>query len=178
MKPAAWTCRELETLRREYPFRKAGDIARDLGRPLRAVYVMASRLGLKKDHYGLVWTPQMLTMLKALYDVTFDADLARCIGVSKRSLIRKARELGLEKEPGFVEKRQKEINHRISESAKRSTKTRTRFKPGHRSPETWFKPGHVETPEVKARRIASYKETVRRRKQREQFRRDYNINNT
>lgn len=172
-----WTYRELEQLRREYPVRRAEDIARDLGRPIRVVYVRAARLGLKKASYGLVWTPQMLTKIKAMFAITFDDSLARCLGVSKRSLIRKARELGLEKEPDFIAKRQAEINHRISESAKRSTKTASRFKKGHQSPETQFKPGHVQTPEVKAKRIASYKATIRRRKQQERFRRDYNINN-
>ena len=178
MKTDAWTYRELEQLRREYPVRRAEDIANDLGLNVRAVYVKAYHLGLKKAAYGIVWTPSMLTMLKALFAITFDASLARCLGVSKRSLIRKARELGLEKEPGFVAKRQKEINAMISESAKRSTKTATRFKKGHQSPATQFKPGHVMSPESQAKRIASYKATVRRRKQREQFRRDYNINNT
>ena len=176
MRPVPWTYKELEKLRREYPVRKAEDIAADLGRDIRAVYVKAARLGLKKASYGLVWTPQMLTMLKALFAITFDDSLARCLGVSKRSLIRKARELGLEKEPGFIEKRQNEINRRISESAKRSTKTRTRFKKGHQNQATQFKPGHVETPEMKAKRIASYKATVSRKKQQAQFRRDYNIN--
>lgn len=171
-----WTYKELEQLRREYPVRRAEDIAADLGRNIRSVYAKATALGLKKASYGIVWTPQMLTMIRSCFAFTFDDSLARCLGVSKRSLIRKARELGLEKEPDFVRKRRLEINAKISESNKRTTNTRTRFKKGYQNPATQFKPGHVESPETKAKRLASYRETIRRRKQQEQFRKDYNIN--
>jgi len=172
-----WTPRDIDMLRREYPVRRAADIASDLGRSILSVYAKANYLGLKKSSYGIVWTPQMLIMLKALFSITFDESLARCIGVSKRTLIRKARELGLEKEPDFVRKRQEEINARISESAKRSPNTAGRFQKGHQNTATQFKPGHVMSPESQAKRIASYKATVQRRKRQQQFRKDYNINN-
>ena len=175
--PQVWTYKEIEQLRREYPVRLAEEIAKDLGRPLRSVYNKAYSLGLKKSSYGIVWTPQMITMIKAMFPITFDGSLATCLRVSKRSLIRKARELGLEKEPDFIRKHQKEINAKISESVKKCSNTSTRFKKGNQNPDTQFKPGHVLSPEAQAKKVASYKATVRLRKRQEQFRRDYNINN-
>lgn len=175
MKESKWTYKELDQLRHEYPVRRAEDIANDLGRNIRSVYKKAYSLGLKKSSYGIVWTPHMITMLKALFAITFNKSLAVCLGVTKRTLIRKARELGLEKEPDFIRKRQKEINAKISESAKRSTKTSTRFKKGF-VPANTFKPGHVLSPESQARKVASYKATIQLRKRQAQFRRDYNIN--
>lgn len=175
----SWTYKELEKLRREYPVRIAEDIANDLGRGVRAVYFMAYRLGLKKSHRGTVWTPKMLTLLKSLFPITFNKPLAACLGVSMRTLIRKARELGLEKKPGFLEDRKADICQLMREAKQKSTNTAGQFKKGVSSnPAGQFKKGHVESPETKAKRSAALKESWRIRKQRAQFRKDYNINNS
>ena len=178
MKESKWTYKEIEQLRHEYPVRRAEDIANDLGRNIRSVYKKAYSLGLKKSSNGIVWTPHMITMLKALFAITFDKSLAVCLGVSKRTLIRKARELGLEKKPGFIEERKADIAQLIREANRRSPNHNGQFQKGvHNNPAGEFKPGHKESPETKAKRSAALKESWRIRKQQEQFRRDYNINN-
>ena len=172
-----WTYKDVEKLRREYPVRPAKDIAKELGRSVRAIYIKVYHLGLIKDHHGTVWTPKMLTMLKALFPITFNKPLAACLGVSSRTLIRKARELGLEKKPGFLEDRKADISQLRREAKQKSTNTAGQFKKGIRyNPAGEFKKGHVESPETKAKRSAAIKESWRIRKQRAQFRRDYNIN--
>lgn len=163
-----WTQRDLDTIRREYPRRTAAEVARMLGRSETAICNRAYKLGLKKAHHGLTWTPQMLTLLRSLYPLTFNKPLAATLGVSWRSLVRKARELGLEKEPGFLEKRKEDIQDLAGDAIRRAYRegriTNT-FKKGVRSnPAGEFKPGHVESPETKAKRIASYKRTLAKRK--------------
>ena len=179
MKEPEWTYRETELLKREYPVKTARQIAEQLGRTERAVYIRAKRLGLKKGHFGTEWTPQMLTMLRVMFPITFNYALASYLGVSKRTMLRKAREMGLEKKPGFIEERKADIAQLIREGQKRSVKTRPSFPKGvHINPEHEFKKGHVESPETKAKRSAALKESWRIRKQRAQFRKDYNINNS
>ena len=173
-----WTYREIEVLRKEYPVKTADELAGLLGRSQQAIFVKASKMGLKKGHHGIAWTPQMLKMLKDYFPVTFNRPLARWIGVSMRSLIRKARELGLEKRPGFLDDRRCDITDLARTGLKKCGKTGGRFRKGERNnPAGEFKPGHVESPETKARRIASLRESWRRRKQQDKFRKDYNINN-
>ena len=59
-----WTYKDLEILRRDFPVLPCAELARKLGRTLQAVYVKANKLGLKKEHEGILWTPRMLKMLK------------------------------------------------------------------------------------------------------------------
>ena len=170
---------DVELMKREFPHCTTEEIAKKLGRSVRAVSVMAYRLGLKKDHYGRVWTPQQLMMIRQLFPVTFNNALAKFLGVSKRALIRKARELGLEKVPGFVKDRQADISELIREGQRRSNKPMPSFPKGvHSNPANEFKPGHVESPETKAKRSEAMKRAWKRRKQREEFRRRFNINNS
>lgn len=166
---AEWTYWETEKLRQLYPTRGAEAVAAMLGRSVRAVWCRAAKLGIKKHHYGYEWTAQRLKLLRDFYPMMFNDALARWIGVSKHALVRKARELGLEKMPGFIEARRHDISAKMSDALKRSTNTRTRFKPGqHGSPGTEFKPGHRLTPEQEAKRIASLKAgNARRRAQAE-----------
>lgn len=132
---------------------------------------MASKLGLKKQHYGILWTPQMLKLLTDFYPIMFNAPLSKWIGVSFRSLIRKARELGLEKEPGFLEKRRRDIQALASEGLRRSGHVSTRFKKGERAnPASEFKPGHRLTPEQEAKRVESLKYSWVLRKRKEEIR--------
>ena len=118
MKPPAWTPRELELLRREFPVRETKDVAEMIGRSYQATAVMASKLG-------------------------------------------------LEKEPGFLEKRRRDIQELAREGLRRTSRKSTRFKKGERAnPAGEFKKGHRLTPEQEAKRIASLKYSweVRRRK--------------
>ena len=171
MRSDVWTCRQLETLRREFPVRETKEVAEMVGRSYQATAVMASKLGLKKRHYGILWTPRMLNLLTDFFPIMFDAPLAKWIGVSKRSLIRKARELGLEKEPGFLEKRCRDIQALASEGLRRSGHVSTRFKKGERAnPAGEFKPGHRLTPEQEAKRVESLKYSWVLRKRKEEIR--------
>ena len=171
MKPPAWTPRELETLRLEFPVRETKDVAEMIGRSYQATAVMASKLGLKKRHYGIVWTPQMLKILTDFYPIMFDAPLAKWVGVSKRSLIRKARKLGLEKEPGFLDRRRDDIREMARQGLKRNINVSSRIRKGqHFNPAGEFKKGHVESPETKAKRSESLKRSWKYRKQREELR--------
>lgn len=165
-----WTCRDLDILRLEYPRRKTEEVAKMLNRSARAVSVKACKLGIKKDHYGIVWTPQMLKLLTDFFPAMFDTPLAKWIGVSKRTLIRKARELGLEKKPGFLEDRREDIKDLARIALKRRTDISTRFQKGVRyNPAGEFKKGRKESEESKAKRVASLKLAWKRRKEREEL---------
>lgn len=108
------------------------------------------------------WTDEMLRRIRAEFPVRFANDLSADLGVSIRSLIRKARELGLEKEPGFNDKNRDEIARRSKEGMRRNP--RKYEKGAHTNPAGEFKPGHKESPETKAKRIASLKERAYRDK--------------
>ena len=176
-----WTPMDIDILRREYPVRECEEVAAMLGRTVRATFIKAQHLGLKKGHFGIVWTPRMLKMLKDFFPIMFNKPLAAWIGVSERSLIRKARSLGLEKRPGFLKDRREDIVDLARESLKkayREGRLKSTFKKGERNnPAGEFSKGHVESPETKARRSAALKATWKRRKQQARFRSDYNINN-
>ena len=73
-------------------------------------------------------------------------------------LRRIARELGLEKKPGFLQERRRDIQRLAGDAIRRSDHKNTRFKKGvHYNPAGEFKPGHVESPETKAKRSESLK---------------------
>lgn len=170
MRPNEWTQKELDILRREFPSRTTEEVAAMLGRSYQATAVMASKLGLKKRHYGTVWTKEMLMLLNNFFPIMFNRPLARWIGVSMRTLIRKARELGLEKEPGFLEKRRRDICELAGDAIMRSPNKSTRFRKGERAnPDGEFKPGHVESQETKAKRSESLKRSWVRRKRRDEL---------
>ena len=116
------------------------------------------------------WTQDGCENIPALLPCQFkDKDLAKWLGVSKRTLIRKARTLGLQKKENFCELRKMDIAHLSSEALKRMPSD-TRFKKGERhNPKGEFKPGHSETPETRAKRIASLKETWRRKKLQQKY---------
>lgn len=172
-----WTYNDIDILRREFPVRTTDEIAVMLRRSERAVQVKASLLGLKRENHGIVWTPQMIRTLTDYFPVMFNKPLAMWLRVSMRSMIRKARELGLEKKAGFLEDRRKDIARLQSEGLKNTDKKGGRIQKGeHRNPAGEFRKGHKESPESKARRIEGMKEYHRRRKAREKFRKDYNIN--
>lgn len=161
----AWTYNEEWILRQEYPKKPTAEVAKILRRSIYAVNVKASHLGLKKRHYGVVWTDKMLKLLRDYYPTMTNFSLSRLVGVSQRTMIRKARELGLEKADDFMEINRKSISERISAGVRRYGPQPTHFRKGERAnPDGEFRPGHRESPEVKAKRSASLKETWNRKK--------------
>lgn len=155
---------EIMMLQRDFPTTSVKILSKRLGRTERAINTFASKLGLKKVQYGLEWTPRMLSLLTKYFPTMFNRQLAQLIGVSMRSVIRKARELGLEKVPDFHQRKKKEIALLLSAKQPKGDAP-TRIKKGeHRCPEHEFKAGHRETEEQKAKRIAAYKATMRRKK--------------
>lgn len=119
----------------------------------------------------IVWTPQMLKIMRDFYPTMFNAALSAWIGVSKRSLERKAKELGICKVDGFHEKRKADIERLASEGLKkayREGRIKGVFRKGVRNnPDGEFRPGRKESPEIKAKRVASMREYYRRKRQME-----------
>ena len=151
-------------MRDYFPVMPTADVAKKLRRSQKAVAVKASKMGLKKQHYGIVWTDEMLKRLRDYFPTMFSEDLARWLGVSKRSLLRKARELGLEKIENFQDVRRRDINLMISRKLKAIPDSH-RFKPGeHRCPDKEFKPGHKESAETKMKRSEAMKAYWKRRR--------------
>jgi hypothetical protein len=162
---------EEQIMRNEWQRHTIKEVAAMLGRSYQAVAVQASRLGLKKGHYGIVWTPQQIQLLRTYFPVMFNKPLALWIGVSQRTMLRKARELGLEKEPGFIAKRQRDISS-LASAALRECESikRTQFKKGvHNSPATEFKPGHKLSPEAEANLKAAMRHSWKMRKAKEEL---------
>lgn len=167
MKSRKWTNKDLGILRREFPKRPTPEVAKMLGRSVMAVATKASKEGLKKQELpGIKWTPQMLKILTDFFPIMFNRPLALWLQVSQRTMLRKARELGLEKQEGFLDKRRKDISRLAGEALRKiPDRKNSRFKKGvHFNPDGEFKKGHKESPETKAKRIASLKESWRRRK--------------
>lgn len=102
MKGRLWTIMDEQILRNEWNRHTIEEVAAMLHRSYQATAVKASKMGLKKDHYGIVWTDEQLKLLRSFFPTMFNRPLAKWIGVSMRTLNRKARELGLEKKPGFL----------------------------------------------------------------------------
>lgn len=115
MKRRQFTDRE-----KEFIFQFAGKKSGTwMAKKLQASYCMVYRFmdahGLKRigssKALSISWTPEMLEILRNEFPVSYNRKLAAKLKVSMRSLIRKARELHIEKEPGFLDKRRKEITH-------------------------------------------------------------------
>lgn len=167
MEVRKWTAMDEQILRNEWNRHTIEEVAAMLGRSYQATAVKASKMGLKKDHYGIVWTPEQLKILRNFFPTMFNRPLAAWIGVSLRTMIRKARELGLEKKPGFLDERRSDIQALASDALKKSTNVHSRFKKGVRNnPAGEFKPGHIESPETKAKRSEALKHSWKRRKAR------------
>lgn len=154
-----------QRLRNEWNRHTIEEVAAMLGRSYQATAVMASKLGLKKDHYGIVWSEEQLRILRFYFPIMFNRSLAGQLGVSVRTLIRKARELGLDKKPGFLQERKRDIQRLAGDAIRRSDHKNTRFKKGvHNNPAGEFKPGHKESPESRVKRIESLKYSWKIRK--------------
>ena len=101
------------------------------------------------------WSAQMVGELKRMYATTKNEELAEFLGVSPRAVVRKARELGLAKDPKW----QRDIsafNVRFAIAKNRIEGNAGRFPKGHQS-DTQFKPGHKQSPEVRAKLAAAQK---------------------
>lgn len=163
-----WTYNDLDILRREFPKRPTSEVARMLRRTEYAVINKAGKEGLRKEHHGIRWTPEMLKTLRAYYPTMFNDAAAKLIGVSVRSMLRKARELGLYKSENFRELRAKDIQDAASAALRRAYREgrlKSTFKPGIRSnPEGEFKPGHMESQEIKEKRSAALRRTFAKKK--------------
>ena len=110
----------------------------------------------------IIWTPEMEDKVRREFPHRISIDICKEMGVSLRSIIRKARELGIDKEPGFLETNRKEIQSRATKGLKATSKKGGRFKKGeHAGLEYEFKPGHKESEETKARRVAKMSKTRR-----------------
>ena len=117
------------------------------------------------------WTYQDLVLLYQEFPVRKTAEVADMLGRSVTAVSVKASQLVLEKRPGFLEDRRRDITELAREGLKRTHRTSGRFKKGVRSnPAGEFKPGHVESPETKAKRSAALKASWKYRKQREELR--------
>lgn len=147
-----WTEQEIEMLRSLWKTDKpALLIAEEIGRPLRAVYMKAHKLGLPKknnpnkihlDSRDLLW-------LKLNYPHTRTEICALKLGISLRSCVRIARKLGVEKTALFMKECQAFTARKAKEShLKNGTYPPKGFiVPG--SEKYRFKPGHAPTRKAK-----------------------------
>ena len=92
-----WTAEELSFLRREYPFRTAGEIAAALGRSKRSVRNQAYKLGLRKGAKGKPWTAEELSFLRREYPFRTAGEIAAALGCSQNAVWDQAHRLGLRK---------------------------------------------------------------------------------
>ena len=118
------------------------------------------------EHRGyarrIFWNKKMIDDLRRLYATTKNDDLADIIGVSPRTLIRKARELGLEKDKAWQHGNTMR-NLKMANFTNKVKGVKSPFRKGeHYCPENEFKPGHKESEESKAKRIAGLKEYYKR----------------
>lgn len=140
-----WTAAEIRELVRRYPDEKAAAIARDLGRPLPAVYNKAHKLKLKKSaHFNASpasgrkfdgnprwakWTPEEDAILRARYPHEIAKTIARDIGRPLSGIHRRAKTLGIEKSESFWN--DPSLGHRIRPGDPHEIGISGRFPKGH-----------------------------------------------
>lgn len=114
-----WTIQEENRLRELYRTTKtAQQIANELGRPLRAVYVKAHKLGLpkKKDPNIIELDIEQIIWLKSNYPYIRTELCALRLGISPRSVTRFARKFKLVKTPSFMKDCQRYTAQKAKES--------------------------------------------------------------
>ena len=89
-----WTAKEERYLEFAYSTSELDDLAKELGRTKRSIYMKAFELGLTKR-----WTDEDLEYLKEAYSTTSIDELAVNLGRSGRAIKSKAFSLGLTKRP-------------------------------------------------------------------------------
>lgn len=146
-----WSPAETEKLRRLYATNlTAQQIADEIGRPLRAVYVKAHKLGLpaKEDPNRIRLDAEQREWLRKAYPHVRTEICATRLGISHRSVVRLARKMKLEKTPEFMRDTQAYTAQKAKESHLRNGTypkkgvvndniakgAPFRFKPGHVSP--------------------------------------------
>lgn len=141
-----WTEQETESLRVLWRTNKpARVIAEEIGRPLRAVYMKAYKLGLPKKDYPHRINPDSrdLLWLKLNYPHIRTEICALKLGISPSSCIRLARKLGVKKTPQFMKECQSFTSRKAKESHLHNGtyppkgfiipgSEQYRFKPGHK----------------------------------------------
>lgn len=112
------------------------------------------------------WTNKDLGILRREFPKRPTPEVAKMLGRSAMAVATKASKEGLKKQEGFLDKRRKDISRLAGEELRKiPDRKSSRFKKGVRfNPDGEFKKGHKESPETKAKRIASLKESWRRRK--------------
>lgn len=142
-----WTEQEIEALRSMWSAQEpVRVIAEKLGRPLRAVYLKAHKLGLPKkdDPKKINLESRDLLWLKLNYPHMRTEICALKLGISLRSCVRIARKLGVTKTPQFMKECQAFTARKAKESHLRNGTYPPkgfiipggelyRFKPGHKS---------------------------------------------
>lgn len=114
-----WTDEETEQLRLLYRTTlKVGEIARRLGRPLRAVYAKAHKIGLqaKEDPKKIRLSGEEIEWLRKAFPHVRNEVCALRLNISARSVTRIARGLNLHKTPEFI----RDCQRKTSEAAKAS----------------------------------------------------------
>ena len=91
-----WTEQEDATLRREVPLRSFAEVARMVGRSLRATEARAHLIGVKRAIWSS-WTDAEIATLREIYPVMSNADVADRLGRSETAIKVKVRELQLRK---------------------------------------------------------------------------------
>lgn len=89
-----WTAKEERYLEFAYSTSELDELAKELGRTKRSIYMKAFELGLTKK-----WTDEDLDYLKEAYSTASIDELAVNLGKSERAIRTKASSLGLRKRP-------------------------------------------------------------------------------
>lgn len=143
-----WTRQEEDMLRSLWRSDKpARIIAEEIGRPIRAVYLKAHKLGLPKkdDPNKIRLDSRDMLWLKLNYPHMRTEICALKLGISLRSCVRLARKLGVEKTAQFMKECQAFSSRKAKESHLRNGTYPPKgfIIPG--SEEYRFKPGHSST---------------------------------
>jgi len=109
----------------------------------------------------IFWSTAMLDYLRRNFATTLNDDLAEWLGVSMRTMLRKARELGLEKDKSWLLKIWNE-RQMMAHSASKMLGYPGCFKKGeHRNPEMEYKPGRIQSDEIKRKQAESIRKWYR-----------------
>jgi hypothetical protein len=123
-----WTEDEVTELRRLYATGlKAEEIARKIGRPLRAIYVKAHKLGLpnKEQPKAIHLNGEETEWLRKAYPHVRTEICSLRLGISPRSVVRIARKLHLNKTPEFM----RECQRKTAEAAQASHQANGTYPP-------------------------------------------------
>lgn len=98
MKSPNWTADEIEYLKQNWRKLPPEVVAANLGRPLRAAQVKASRLGFTLKGNVLTWSEEQIQFLKDNFHRMNSYQLAEALGKNRTKVRMKYKELGLSKQ--------------------------------------------------------------------------------